>query len=373
MLSLIGLGIQVCQGVEAERRLAGLIYGAAIGDALGGPVEFQTRSEKKFPNLWIPLDKEVRLEWGRTLEMEVYTREIHPYGPWVANAPAGTITDDTRAKLLMVRAGLRAGGWTRVNLAKEILHWYEDGPLSFIELSRQNMEEFAYAAKWELSDYREGKPPYRLWGGLPTMAGQMFFPVLAAGYPGDPESAYRHVYRINFLDTGMAKDFTAGLVAGLAEALRADAAWDDVFHAMRATDPFDYASVPWVSRRFTDWLDQTESMAMEAQGVPGRLFEILDRDLKATTHWECWVPVAVGFACAHLADFDPLATLNLILAYGHDTDSNAQIMAAFFGALGGPEIYPEAWRSQVDSRLRADFETTIPEILFDLRKITETD
>lgn len=352
---------------SVDERFTGLLYGAAIGDALGGPVEFQPPLAVDRSLLERPLDADGLAAWRALLELRPYERPVHPYGPWESPAPAGTITDDTRSKLILAGAGRRPGGWTRDNLAREILAWYESGPSPhYRDLSRENLEEFARAAHWVLGDEDRGYPPARLWGGVPTMAGQMFFPPVAGRHPGDPEAAYLATYRMNFLDTGMARDFTAGLVAGLAEALEPGADWAAVHAAMRETDPYAYGAVPWVGRRFTAWLDRAVELARRAEGVPSRLYALLDAELGARTHWECWVPVGVGFACAELAGYDPTATLSLVLAYGHDTDSNAQLIGAFFGALHGPDAYPASWREAVNARLIEDYGVSIENLALEI-------
>ena len=91
-------------------RIAGLLYGSAILDAFGGPLEFQPREAVRQledqPKEWMP---------GERLDDRVSTRlRMRPYAPlrpmsesngqWGSPAPAGTITDDTRHKLVLLDA-----------------------------------------------------------------------------------------------------------------------------------------------------------------------------------------------------------------------------------------------------------------------------
>ena len=70
--------------------------------------------------------------------------------------------------------------------------------------------------------------------------------------------------------------------------------------------------------------------------------------------WEAQVPFVVAFSCFELADYDPLAALQLSMEWGHDTDSYAQLVGAFAGALHGSGVFPSAWREAVTVRLKAD-------------------
>ena len=54
------------------------------------------------------------------------------------------------------------------------------------------------------------------------------------------------------------------------------------------------------------------------------------------------------FAVAELADYHPMASMQLILEFGHDTDSYAQVLGAILGALHGKEVFPEEMRRTVN-------------------------
>lgn len=193
------------------------------------------------------------------------------------------------------------------------------------------------------------------------MAGQMPFLPAAALHPGEPAAAYMATWHMDFLDTGWGRDMTASLVAGLSRALAPHATWQTIEGAMRSTDPYGFGHVPWVERRVDRWLDTARSIAGRAGGRPAVLYELLEAELGAETWWEAHVPVVVVFAAAETAGYDPLATMQLILEFGHDTDSSLQLAGAFFGALHGADVFPEEMRETVDIRLREDFGESITE------------
>ncbi len=103
------------------------------------------------------------------------------------------------------------------------------------------------------------------------------------------------------------------------------------------------------------WLNFAESVAKQAQGEPAKLSALLDAEFGAATKWEAQVCFVAAFAPLLLCEYDPLAAFALSIEWGHDTDSYAQLLGAFLGALHGPEIFPAALRTQVTQRLSLDY------------------
>lgn len=365
-----------------EERICGLMWGTALGDALGGPIEFQPRDKIQTledpPKVWQPrekLDAPARAATAGRLRLRSY-RDLRPipesYGQWNPLSEPGTITDDTRHKLVLLYALERAdrtGRWplTVQDLAKAYLDWPSSpaivGRSSYEALARDWLEEWQLAARWVLGerDLSRALPPERMWQSLPTCCGQMTLLPIAALEAGRPEAAYRAAYDLAFFDNGFGKDLNAALVAGLAEALvtpwdaaRPRAAYAHVFEVMRTTDPFRFGQIRWTERAVDRWLNLAFKLAREAEGEPARLFARLDQVFAETTKWEAQVPVVVAVSCLELADYDALAALQLSLEWGHDSDSYAQLIGAMAGALQGPGLFPESWRNAVGTRLQAD-------------------
>ena len=348
-----------------DDRIAGLLYGAVIGDAAGGPDEFQSPERSLWTREDTVLTSEGRAELAARFRLKPYTRRPNPesYGQWASNAPAGTITDDSRYKIMFFQSLNKAGKVDREAFAQSLLAWYADSTSQYGELPQLWLEEFAYAARWVLGerDHELALPPERQWGGIPTMAGQMPFLPIATLVPGDPEIAYRLTWEIDFMDNGIGRDMNAALVAGLAEALGSNATWDSVADAMRTVDPYRFGKIDWVPRRLTRWLDKASDFATRAEQRPARLFQLFEEELQAETWWEAWVPMTIVFACAEVAAYDPLATMQLIMEFGRDTDSYMQVAGALFGALHGVEIFPRQMRDTIDIRLQEDYNASIAE------------
>jgi ADP-ribosylglycohydrolase len=217
-----------------------------------------------------------------------------------------------------------------------------------------------------------------MWQSLPTCCGQMTLLPVAALFAGEPERAYLAAWRLAFFDNGFGKDLNAALVAGLAVALTTPvdaknprAAWQTILSAMRATDPLRFGKIRWSERQVDRWLNLALKFARDAQGQPARLFESLEQEFKHTTKWEAQVPFVVAFACLEIADYDPLAALQLSLEWGHDTDSYAAVVGSFVGALHGPQLFPEAWRDAVVERLKADHDIALDEEARFLNRLRE--
>ena len=102
-------------------RYAGCLLGLACGDALGGPVEFRSRSEiaRDYPS-------GVRDMVG---------------GGWLSLAP-GEITDDTQMTLALARS-LTDEGLDQDRLTKEFLGWYRSDPKDIGTTTRRALQALA--------------------------------------------------------------------------------------------------------------------------------------------------------------------------------------------------------------------------------------
>lgn len=355
---LLGANVQA-----QNNRVEGLLIGSLIGDAAGGPDEFQSPDRSIWTQVDTVLSSQGLTELAARFRLKPYSRRPHPesYGQWLADAPAGTVTDDSRFKVMLFRSLEDAGQPDRLAFAQALLAWHADSTSKYGSLPQQWLDEFAYAARWELGerDPARARPPERQWGGIPTMAGQMPFLPLAAIAPANPERAYQMTWDMDFMDNGIGRDLNAALVAGLAEALAPHASWITIEEAMRSTDPYGFGEIAWVPRRLNRWLDKAHDIAKRSEGRPFRLFQLLEAELNAETWWEAWVPMTVVFACAEVASYHPLATMQLIMEFGRDTDSYMQVAGAIFGALYGATIFPEDMRETVDTRLKEDYGVSV--------------
>jgi ADP-ribosylglycohydrolase len=389
--------------VDIKAKTEGLLLGSYIGDALGGPIEFQGHPEIQAtpqpPKLWkkgeLLNKEEIQAARNRIHFREYkYLRPLpEPYAHWTSNAAPGTITDDSRHKLILLdflKTSHSRNLWPvdETDLGKTYLNWNQSATIKnhsgYDTLCQQWLNESYKAIHWMLGSREPGKayPLERLWNALPTCYGQMALLPLAALYPGEPEKAYLSAYQLAYFDNAFAKDMNAGLVAGLSKALSLNPTtmsdrqlWQEIISTMKSVDPFKYLEVPWSERASYKWLQLSEQFADSARNSPALLFEILENEFKYTVKWEAQVPFVVMFSCLRLADYDPLAALELSIEWGWDHDSYAQLMGAFIGALYGKDLFTSNWQNLVTKRLELDYDVKLKEqvdLLVQIREIGRT-
>lgn len=388
------------QNDSVRNKINGLITGTLLGDALGGPIEFQGHAEIQAapnpPKLWTDTSEVMNERTLKAAGDRIRFREykyllpyVQPYGCWSVNAAPGTVTDDSRHKMIlmyMLRKALKKNEWplTEKKYAQAYLDWPESPVIKthpgYDTLCRQWLGESYKAIYWIMGNRETGKayPPERLWNGLPTCYGQMALTPLAALYPGEPEKAYLAAYNLAWFDNGFAKDMIAASVAGISVALTLDPAkltgeemWNKIFEAMMKTDPYAYSKVPWCERQVQRWLDIADLYAKEANGSPAKLFALLDKEFMYTTKWEAQVPYLVIFSILKLCKYDPLAAMQLSIEWGNDHDTYPQFLGAFVGALYGPGIFKESMRTTVTKRLQSDYDENIDEWVNTIIKIQQ--
>jgi ADP-ribosylglycohydrolase len=383
-----------------RNKIKGLITGTILGDALGGPIEFQGHPEIQAspnpPKLWTDTNDIINDAALKAAAERMYFREYkyilpqaQSYGSWSANAAPGTVTDDSRHKMIlmhMLRTALQKNQWplTEKHSAQAYLDWSKSKTIKthsgYDTLCPQWLDESYKAINWIMGSREIGKayPVERIWNSLPTCYGQMALTPMAALYPGQPEKAYLAAYNTAWFDIGFAKDMIAASVAGISVGLTLDPAkmtheelWNKVFDAMKKTDPYDYLKIPWCERQTQRWLEVADLYAKEANGSPAKLFALLDKEFMYTTKWEAQVPFLVVFSILKLCKYDPLASMQLCIEWGNDHDTYPQFLGAFVGAIYGPDIFKAAMRTTVTKRLQLDYDENIEEWVNTLMKVQQ--
>lgn len=368
---------------QLQDRIRGLLLGTLAGDAGGGPVEFKPVEELRrlLPDVrsWSAAETTEALRSGRLaksfslLPYEGIRSEPEPYAHWTRDGAPGTVTDDSRHKMVLMHALERCRRQPDRPLEPQHLaQAYLDFPArpaiarrpEYRALCEEGFHEYTFASRWQLGERNQARarPIDRLWGGAETCWGQMALLPLAALYPGDPEAAYRASYAIGFCDLGAAKDINSALVAGLAAAIRPpntaqkrEHVWQHVARTMRDVDPYQYAQIPFMTRPAVFYLDLAEDIVRRSEGRPARLFELLEQDGRPIFWWDSHFIHVVSWATLVFCQFDGLAALSLCLAFGHDTDSAAQVVGALAGAVHGSGLFPAEMQQQIVDRLEADY------------------
>ena len=366
-------------------RIRGMLVGGLIGDALGGPVEFADADRVKeiLPNArrWDEgrrIDEATLGKLASTLPLFSYEKlrpDTAPYGPWVEKAPAGTLTDDSRHKIALMRTIVARKDASRITVEDLARQYVSFTPIAGREptgklksLCDEGFDEYRMAARWILGERDESKalPVERLWGGIANCSGQMMMPPLAAAYLGEPEAAYRASFELNFVDSPMARDFCAAMIAGLAKVLDPEfdqaplkKRWDVLLETIRNTDPFRINKVPFAGRPLHRWLNLAKDLAKRADGRPSKLYRLLENDGKPVYWWDAHFTLLVPLAMLYFCDFNVLSALHLTLDFGHDTDSYAQVLGVLGGAVCGASVFPGEMREAVARTLKSDYDESI--------------
>lgn len=369
---------------HADRdRALGLLLGSFLGDAMGGPLEFaneETRAghvvgARQWPDTRRLTQASIRTiaQQAKLMSYEEVRPDTAPYGQWRTKAPAGTITDDSRWKIILVRAlrkaNLEKTALQQSHLARAICDFQPRTSQAPNEATKQLVEEglreYRYAAHWILGerDPKLALPLERLWAGIPNCSGQMTFLPLAISHAGDPESAYLRAYEINFVDSAGAKDICSAMVASLASVLGEDSSshshaqrWETVNQTLRSLDPLRLKQVPFAGRPLDKWLDLVDEIVEQADGRPAVAYRLLETQAKPVYYWDAHFTLVVSLTLLKLSRYDAMCALALAIDFGHDTDSYAQLIGAFAGAVYGTDVFPVAMRETVSNQLQEDFD-----------------
>lgn len=319
-------------------KIAGVLYGAACADALGGPVE--------------GLDhRTIAQRHGRVDTMLPYTAPVMEHAHFTSEP--GSVTDDTRLHRITCEALLASGGRPSAgDLALAIDAWREAHPDA---LSRSFIEEYHRAGL-----YRERKPPF---GGHPTNGAIMSNHAIGAVHACDPHEAFRVAFELAYITDGYAKEAAALHAAAVAAAMRPGATPDTVTHeAFSAADAFRRDGPYWARTvQEQEWarfegrpnhelveraLDAVRTHGDHPEALRDRLYERL---YVSPVGSEAGQTLAVALANLHLHGGAYRDTVVSAVAYGRDNDSYATVAGAVAGALGGIEAVPRTWCDAVDA------------------------
>lgn len=280
-------------------RARGVLWGQAVGDALGTTVEFSdelsiaTRSEKRWP------------------------RELVGAGPF--DLLPGQVTDDTELALALARTLAAMRRYDDDAVAEAYLAWFASEPFDFgratsraFRAPAKNAEEVRLRAekKTEANGSLMRCSPLGVFGArLPREA-------LAALARRD--SSLSH-------PAAVCQAACAVYVTAIADALTSDAKGPQLYE--RALT-FARAHAPEV----------VDTLEDAAEGLP----------VSDDEHNQGWVRIALQHAFFHLkhaTDFE--AALVQTVVKGGDADTNGCIVGALLGATLGAEAIPPRWRKTV--------------------------
>jgi len=350
-------------GYNHLEKAEGMLYGSFLGDAIGGPPEFQPTQSRPWTKPGVSLTDSLLAKMSNALSLNAYKRIAEPFGVWEDFAPAGSITDDSRWKIIyfdMIRYRFEE---SQNGFMQATKHFIDGVKPSHRGLADRWYREYSYLYANQDSVY--GKvflPGERIWGGVSTIMGQMAFLPLAIKSPYQKWQTYREAWELNPFDQGFSRDINSALVTGVAAAMEPGASWQRVENVMRSVDPYFYQNVPWVPRQVNLWLDSAHVFARRSDGSLQTLYSLLESRTQAKQWWDAWLPLVIVFSIAEITEYHPRAMMQAVVDFGHDTDSYLQVMGAILGALHGKTVFPEHWRRQLDEQLQDQYGVTIPEM-----------
>lgn len=351
-------------------KIAGALYGGAIGDGIGAPVEGLLRSE--ILRLVGPVKGFIRPTERRD-------------GAWVfVDRPDGKgdgrITDDT----LMVEALLSAYQEKRGHLDaldyRDVFAPLVAGRAVWIpEYQREApiLDRLASAEQIQIKALLNSNRDPRFFGSLLfqiTCGAAMFAWPIGAVNAGDPQGAHREAEAFFSAQThSYGLDQAAVMAAAMAAALVPGASARNVVDAAlsvardgtremirlaigalkpgadRDTDlPAIRSAVQPLHHKRTHVTDTLEMELLAADvGKPS------NRGLESRLHTSEELPVALAMLLR--ADGDPVESICAGAEYGEDADSIAAMAGSLSGALRGWEALPESWREETCRRNRRDF------------------
>lgn len=340
-------------GSRLQRKILGCLYGGAVGDALGGPAEGRTPDE-------------IAARYGEVRGMEE---------PWDGPSPIGKgdgrHTDDTHMVRVLSELYLEKGGRLDVfDFARAISRKIavESRWISEFGRAAPLVERLFHPEKWLYARHGLANADPRL-GGVGNMVNcgaAMYAAPVGIVNACDPDQAYADAIDIFGAHQWSYGLEAAGLMAcAVAQALRPDAAIQDVFAATRDKahegSRQALAAAQQAAQGHADWRAALPAIRAAVQPYDGGPDDFRDRgngsndNAPSREHSIEEVPVALAILLACDGDFTAatLAAAN----YGRDCDSIAGMAGAIAGAMHGMEALPPAWVHQVKEANRMEMES----------------
>lgn len=355
-------------------KIFGMLLGAAIGDAMGAPTEMWPRQQ-------------MQVEYGHIRGLDAMVREPSGEGIWDYNLPAGSTTDDTRWKALLVdyltQSPRHQSELESKDFAQFLMNRYEGDIKNLKAVDSYHPEPFEasfrkvnWLQEWVIvaNAYSEGDidayadAVHKFYGGEMVCGGMLFAPAIGAYYPGDPQRAYEQTYRLNIFDIGYAQDI-GGLTASMvAVAMQKDATLESVVGVNRDVDPKGYFKSRLVGRTAYKLFQEARQIVHSAKqtkiadirlgelplALPlqtaddslkyaqmARAYRLLDQKLERYPFHPAEIHL-VNLTAMLFADFDFQTALEFVINFGRDNDTTGAVTGSILGAFHGAKALPQS-------------------------------
>lgn len=322
------------------KKIAGSIYGGAIGDAMGGPVEMKP---KEYVDQWFG---------GRVDKIEKYRSEDGKEIP----GSQGRYTDDTTLRLILCRAIIdKQGRVDAQDFARAWLKWFEPDRLWVTE-------HIAYGKMKVYSPFWSNLPLPGIFadpnysardagkGNIPACNAAMMVPPIGLIDACNPFQAALDGYEVSLTcQSGYSASASCAVAAAVAEAMKRDATVEGIVDA--AIEHTDWATAYCIRRAVV--------LAAQCDGTAEftRLFYEKDYLYSPVDVLEV-VPAAIGLFLAAKGDFKE--TILGGVNFGRDCDTIPGIAGSIAGAFHSIDAIPGDWiRTVRDANPEPDLDEII--------------
>ncbi|MFB0633505.1 ADP-ribosylglycohydrolase family protein [Streptomyces sp. AB3(2024)] len=358
-----------------EDRVTGALVGAAVGDALGGPVEG-----------WSP-DRIVERHGGRVhgivgpwYEDWRTARPIAPY-----HKGDGHVTDDT----LMTHALVRVYATVRDHLdayavADHLVPDLMTVPRWIPELEAEALplQRVFLAEKWIVTrlHYAHADPREAGTGNIVNCGAAMYMAPVGLVNAGNPTAAYAEALDVagahqSSYGREAAGVFAAAVAAACVPGASAASVVETALSLAKDGTRAAIAAVREVAVRHRDFesalVPLREAVAPYDSVGPDYRAPSLGARRPSRLHSIEELPVALGMLLVADGAYEPsvLGAVN----YGRDCDSTATMAGAIAGALGGAGAVPEGWAKRVAEASRLDLHAPAAELAAVAREVFARD
>ncbi len=317
------------------------LIGGAIGDAMGGPVEMLD---------W----DEIKEKYGVIDTLLYYENvEPNPHGPFKKDA--GTYTDDTRFRNLIVEAIINKQGYiTEFDLGKYIIEYFHN---SKEKLEAEWIEEYYYKVIYK--DKKE------MFGGQPANGGVMSAAIFGTLYMCDPVKAFQRTFDDLFISNSYAR-YAAGLVAAMVaasyiEGITVNEIIDLGMDAMRVSKR-NVEGPLWInSDLYFHVALENERLIADAMEIALRYDDVYSDELRKELYEKCLqkykydgsetVAIVIAMLLVSKGNFKKAITGAVCL--GRDNDSSATVLGSICGAMHGSSVIDKEY---IDTVEKVNFE-----------------
>ena len=309
-------------------KVLGVLYGQAIGDAMGMPTE-----------LW-PLEK-IRAKFGRHITEFLDGTSDNDIAQ---HFTAGEYTDDTNQAFAILDALIETN-WqpNQQVLVKHIMAWAN-------QVGAWDNNVLGPSSKAALTLVKERKDPHEVTKtALTNGCGMRIAPIGALFEPSQQAELIKMVYEVTKITHSSDVAISgAAMIAGAVTAAVADYDWDQIIAYASAVndEAFKLGAPTWAAKthqRLQLGLQLAKEHANDPAGFSQAIYETLGTGTMVSES----IPAAVAIAY-FTRDVEQCAYLCTNL--GGDTDTIGAMATAICGAKQGANKIPVAWRQLIDQK-----------------------